>query len=217
MVEVAVQEGTYCERVSVSGVTAVSWNNIYVLDIFSPTLLSAAWPDKKSRFPFSRIPACSLLRAEMWGQNCPSLLWAEGACLFLTAFWSVTTVDCPSCYKMEGTTLSKGKLISSTWCQIYKCLSSEFNAVTLILRAPDLNLGFPMLKMWLWHQKGLLGNEMFPSCFWFFFPKTLRSSNNKKRKSRCPIWIVFSLRERRCIPCAYPYIAVSVLIRQCQD
>lgn len=64
MVEVAVQEGTYCERVSVSGVTAVSWNNIYVLDIFSPTLLSAAWLEKKSRLPFSHIPACSLLNKQ---------------------------------------------------------------------------------------------------------------------------------------------------------
>lgn len=122
------------EKVSVSGVTVVSWNNVYVLDIFSLQQLD----QKKSRFSFSHIPAWSLLNKQRSEDRTVQVfLWVEGACSFLTSFSSVTTVAYLFCCKTEGTTLSKDKLISSIWCHICKYFSSEFHAVTLILSAPD--------------------------------------------------------------------------------
>lgn len=101
------------EKVSVSGMRAASWNNVYVLDIFSPTPLSAASPEKSpdSLLAIS-LPALCWISREV-RMELPNFLVSWGH-RFLIPFWSVITVAYLSLYKTEGKILSKDKLISST-------------------------------------------------------------------------------------------------------
>lgn len=108
-----VRKAHTCEKVSVSGMRAASWNNVYVLDIFSPTPLSAASPEKSpdSLLAISLPALCWISREVRMELSNFLVSWGHR---FLIPFWSVITVANLSLYKTEGTILSKDKLISST-------------------------------------------------------------------------------------------------------
>lgn len=115
---------------SILGTTFMSW--VY----FHPCLCQ--WLDQK-KSPDSLL-AYSLLNKQRSEDRTAQVLVSWGHMFISHTLWSVTTVAYLSCYTAEGTTFSKDKFISSTWCDIYKCFSSEFHDVTLILKDSDLNL-----------------------------------------------------------------------------